>query len=280
MTWTFSTDLAAYLAAARPALAARPVLDTSLLTVTDALERRGPAAYGPAAPLFGWWSAPDGSVAGALLHTPPFPLLLGVVPDEAVPALAAALAGEPLLAGVDAVNARRADARRLAAALGGPSRVVEENRLFRLTALAAPDPAPRGRARPATEADLPLLLEWNEAYDAEIGSPGAGSEAGLRDRISYGGALLWEHAGTPRALAAFSRPIGSTSRVQQVYTPPSERRRGYAAGVTHAASLAAYAAGAAEVLLFTDLANPTSNGVYRRLGFTPIEDRVQLALDG
>ena len=29
-----------------------------------------------------------------------------------------------------------------------------------------------------------------------------------------------------------------------------------------------------EVLLFTDLANPTSNALYRRLGFQPVTDRV------
>ena len=28
--------------------------------------------------------------------------------------------------------------------------------------------------------------------------------------------------------------------------------------------------------LFTDLANPTSNALYQRLGFRPVSDRVQL----
>lgn len=29
----------------------------------------------------------------------------------------------------------------------------------------------------------------------------------------------------------------------------------------------------ADVLLFTDIANPTSNGVYRRIGYRPVADR-------
>ncbi|MCX5193794.1 GNAT family N-acetyltransferase [Streptomyces sp. NBC_00249] len=277
MTWTFSTDLAAYLAAARPVVAAQPVVDTLLLTVADALERRGPHAYGPGDPLFGWWTGADGAVCGALLRTPPFPLLLGAVPPEAVPALGAALSREPLLAGVDEFNARSADALVLARAWGTRSRVVEESRLHRLGALAAPDPAPPGRARPAAGADLPLLLEWVEAFNRELGQPGTASEAALRDRISYGGALLWEDGGVPVSLAGFSRPIGAVSRVFPVYTPPGLRGRGYAAGVTHAVSGAAYAAGASEVLLFTDVANPTSNALYRRLGYAPLEDRVHLA---
>ncbi|MFD8980729.1 GNAT family N-acetyltransferase [Streptomyces sp. NPDC059564] len=276
MTWTFGTDLAAYLALARPAVAARPVANTLLLTVTDSLERRGPHARGSADPVFGWWTGPDAAVAGALLRTPPFPLLLGTLPPEAVRALGRHLATEPLLAPVTAVNARRADARALAAAWGRPARVVEETRLYRLGALTAPDPAPSGRVRLAAEADLPLLLNWTEAFNRETEQPGRASEAALRDRLSYGGILLWEDAGRPVSLAGFSRPLGGACRVGPVYTPPAARGRGYAAGVTHAASGAAYATGAREVLLFTDLANPTSNDVYQRLGYAPVEDRVRL----
>ncbi|MET9609472.1 GNAT family N-acetyltransferase [Streptomyces sp. NPDC006512] len=276
MTWTFSTDLAAYLAAARPAVAAQPVVNTLLLTIADALERRGPHAHGPGEPVFGWWTGADGAVAGAVLRTPPFPLVLGALPGEAVRALGGALAAEPLLAGVDAFNVRARDVPVLAPAWGAPSRVAEQSRLYRLAAPTAPDPFPRGRARPAAEGDLPLLREWNEAFARETGQPGAASEAALRDRISYGGILLWEDGGTPVSTAGFSRPIGSVSRVYPVYTPPGARGRGYAAGVTHAVGAAAYAAGAAEVLLFTDLDNPTSNGVYRRIGYVPVEDRVQL----
>ncbi|WP_329378206.1 GNAT family N-acetyltransferase [Streptomyces sp. NBC_01351] len=276
MTWTFTSDLAAYLTATGPAVAAEPVSNTVLLTVTDGLARRGTSAFGSDAPFFGWWTDAGGAVTGALLCTPPFPLLLSVVPEEAVRALGDALATEPLLAGLHGINARRPDAEALAKAWGRPTRFAEEIRLYRLAGLVAPDPAPAGRARLATEADLPLLLEWIAAFHLEAGVPGPVSEDLLRDRISYGGILLWEDAGVPVALASCSRTIGSAARVGPVYTPPASRRRGYAAGVTHAASEAAYAAGASEVLLFTDLANDTSNGVYLRLGYVPVEDRAEV----
>ncbi|WP_327133936.1 GNAT family N-acetyltransferase [Streptomyces sp. NBC_01343] len=278
MTWTFTHDLAAYRAAAGPAVAAEPVANTILLTVLAALERHGTDAYGSAEPFFGWWTGADGGVAGALLCTPPRPLLIGALPEQAARELGAALATEPLLAGVDVLNARRRDAQALAAAWGRQSEVTEENRLYRLAGLRAPDPAPAGRARTATAADLRLLLDWAGAFKRETGERGGPSEAFLRDRLSYGGMLLWEHAGTPVSMAGFFRPIGSVSRVGPVYTPPELRGRGYAAGVTHAVSEAAYAAGASEVLLFTDLANPTSNGVYQRLGYVPVEDRVEVAV--
>jgi predicted GNAT family acetyltransferase len=34
------------------------------------------------------------------------------------------------------------------------------------------------------------------------------------------------------------------------------------------------------VVLFTDLANPTSNSIYRRLGYEPVEDCVLITYDG
>ncbi|MGW1773235.1 GNAT family N-acetyltransferase [Streptomyces sp. NPDC002104] len=278
MTWTFTPDLAAWLAVVRPAVAAQPVPNTQLVTVIDALERQGPGAYGSEPPFFGSWTGADGLVAGAVVQCPPHPLLIGALPAQAVRDLGAALASDPLLAGVDALNARRDDARELAVSWGKPTEIVEETRLYRLAGLLAPDPAPAGRARAAAEADLPLLVDWVNAFKQESGEGGAASEAALRDRFSYGGMLLWEDAGAPVSLAGFFRPVGAVTRIGPVYTPPELRGRGYAAGVTHAATEAAHAAGAAEVLLFTDLANPTSNRVYQRLGYTPVEDRVEVAL--
>ncbi|MET9696509.1 GNAT family N-acetyltransferase [Streptomyces sp. NPDC006529] len=272
MTWTFTDDLTAFLDTAGPALRADPVSNTLLLTTTDALRRRGPGAFGDGSPYFGWWTGADGAVAGVLACTPPHPVLVGAAPAEAVAALGSVLHTEPFLAGLGGFNARSQDAEVLARAWGRP---VEDHRerLFRLEAPLAPSPAPAGRARPAAEEDVPLVLEWLAAFAAEADTPTAG-ETWIRDRISYGGILLWQDpAGRPVSLASFSRPQAATARIGPVYTPPADRGRGHAAGATHAATLAARTAGAAEVLLFTDLANPTSNRLYPRLGYVPLWDR-------
>jgi predicted GNAT family acetyltransferase len=58
-----------------------------------------------------------------------------------------------------------------------------------------------------------------------------------------------------------------------VYTPRELRGRGYAGAVTTVVSRAALDAGAVDVVLFTDLANATSNALYQRLGYRPVEDR-------
>ncbi|MER5731960.1 GNAT family N-acetyltransferase [Streptomyces sp. NPDC002138] len=273
MTWTFTEDLPAFVEAAGPALAADPLGNTQMLTTVDSLRRRGPNAFGAGTPYFAWWTGADGVVAAALLCTPPHPLLVGSLPAGALAALAAVLDTEPLLAGVAGFNARREDAEVLAAAWGRPADTAGQLRLFRLDTPVAPSPAPGGTSRLATTRDVPLLLDWLRAFaaEAETTSP---TEPWVRDRLSYGGVLLWQDpAGTPVSLASFSRPQASTARVGPVYTPPADRGHGYAAGATHAATLAARTAGATEVLLFTDLTNPTSNRLYPRLGYTPLWDR-------
>jgi predicted GNAT family acetyltransferase len=46
--------------------------------------------------------------------------------------------------------------------------------------------------------------------------------------------------------------------------------------VTVAASQWALDAGAQRVVLFTDLANPTTNRLYPRIGYRPVHDAVEL----
>ncbi|MBT2527874.1 GNAT family N-acetyltransferase [Streptomyces sp. ISL-99] len=278
-TWTFTEDLDEYLAAAGAAVAARPVENTLLLTVADTLRRRGRDAYGEGTPRYGWWRGADGGVEGALLWTPPHAVLVGTVPAEAVGPLAQACVG----LGGPAVSAERGTARALAAEwrrTGVEATTVTEQRLYRLAELTPPDPAPPGRARVATTADRVLLTEWVDAFRREAGHPGPGAGRAVEDRIAYGGLTLWEHDGVPVSMAGVSRPAAGTVRVAPVYTPPRWRGRGYAAAVTAAVSGAARDAGADEVLLFTDLANPTSNGVYQRIGYHAVADRVEIAPTG
>ena len=76
-------------------------------------------------------------------------------------------------------------------------------------------------------------------------------------------------------MAARSLPAAGVSRIGPVYTPVGQRRRGYGAAATAAAAAAILDEGALPVL-FTDLANLTSNALYQRLGFRPVSDRVWL----
>ena len=61
-----------------------------------------------------------------------------------------------------------------------------------------------------------------------------------------------------------------------VYTPPEHRGTGYGSAVTAAVSQHALDAGARDVILFTDLANPTSNSIYQKIGYRPVYDSTEL----
>ena len=117
MAWTLTGSLHDYLAAAGHFLRSRPVRNTVQLVALDSLVVRGLAAFGDVAPLFGWWRAGDGEVTAALLHTPPYPVLLTRLPAACAGELAEALVGRGRQ--LTGVNAEQSDAEAFAAAWSG-----------------------------------------------------------------------------------------------------------------------------------------------------------------
>ncbi|MCK9895741.1 GNAT family N-acetyltransferase [Frankia sp. AgB32] len=270
-------SLEEYLAAAGEFLRSRPTENTVLVTIVETLRERGLTAFGEAAPLFGWWLSASGSVAGAFLQTPPKGVLLTAVPPRAAELLAESWPRERALSGVaapeDVAGAFASAWRRRT---GTSSRLWLRERLYRLGTLVPPRPAPAGRPRVADPTDRDLLVRWFTAFEREIGEVAGTAARRVDDRLAYGGCTLWERDGEPVSMAGLTRPAAGMVRVAPVHTPVVCRRRGYAGAVTAAVCRMALDAGAHDVLLFADLANPTSNGVYQRLGFEPVGEQVAL----
>ena len=276
MPWFLSDSLQDYSATAEGMLRARAARNTILLNVAETLRARGLAAFGPDRPLFGWWQPPgERAVGAAFLHTPPWPVVLTSMTAGTAAELAHELASRGRA--VSGVNGDQAEAAAFGAAwheLTGDA--VEESmrsRLYQLGELRPPDPFPPGQARVAGPADRDLLIGWTQAFRDEAGA----APADVDDQLSYRGYTLWERDGQPVSLAALTRQVAGQVRVGTVYTPPGHRGRGYGGAVTWTVSQAARDAGAGQVLLFTDLANPTSNALYQRLGYQPVADRLVLA---
>jgi len=278
MTWTLTGSIDEYLARAGDYLRARPIKHTIELAAAETLLARGPAAFGSQAPLLGWWRSSAGEVAASAFHTAPYPLLLSGSSEAAGP-LAAELArrAQPL----PGVNSEADLAMSFATAwrerTGAGSALHRRSRLFHLGELTAPSPMPPGSARIANEADSSLLVRWEDDFSDELADLADQVASRVADWLSYGGLTLWEVDGAPVAMAGNGRPAAGVVRVGPVFTPREHRRRGYGAAVTAAVSQAVMTAGAAAVVLFTDLANPTSNALYPRLGYQPVADRVVLA---
>ncbi|MEV4174971.1 GNAT family N-acetyltransferase [Nonomuraea sp. NPDC049709] len=258
--WTLTSDVEEYAAVAEPFLLGDPVRNTVPLTILANLRAGMPVK----SPLFGWWTV-DGEVRGAVFHTPPHPAGLFAVPVEAVAPLVEALKGElSMFVGPVEVTA---EATRL---LGAPARLVSE-RLYRLGTLTVPDVPGRGRL--AVPGDFPLLVSWYHAFGDEVGMGEADDVAErVAQRLAARELFVWEEGGAPVSLAALSPAAGGVCRIGPVYTPPSCRRRGYGAAVTAFASRTGLAERCTEVVLFTDLGNPTSNAIYQAIGYEPVSD--------
>ena len=122
-----------------------------------------------------------------------------------------------------------------------------------------------------------LATDWLQAFEAETGEPGGDADAVTRRRIAS--QELWLHDdGGPVAIAGLSIPAGGAVRVGPVYTPPERRGRGYASALVAQRSAAARAEGL-RCLLYADLANPTSNGIYRAMGYRPVAELVRYEFD-
>ncbi|OII68394.1 hypothetical protein BJP39_21605 [Streptomyces sp. CC77] len=259
---------------------ADPARCTVLLTTAQTLRRHGPRAYGGATPRCGWWrAAADGPVEGAFVHAPPFPPALGSMPRRAARELAAVLR----LTGTDLPGVQGTDGSVLPFArawAGGGWTVTRRLRLLGLAEPPVPLPAPPGSDRPATPADMPLAVAWLRGFTTDTGlvpSTDADLTAQARRRIADGALHLWEDGGRPTAMAARSAVVAGQARIGPVYTPPQYRGRGYGGAVTGAATRAARAASARQVLLFADTANPTSNDLYARLGYRLLDQHSDVA---
>jgi len=279
MAWTLTGSPDEYLAIAGGLLRSDPVRNTIALGAAETVRVRGLRAYGETEPLFGWWRRGDGEITAALLHTPPYPVLLTALPEGSARPLADALIarGRP----VPGITAEEGVATAFAAVwaglTGAGAHEFLRTRLYWLGQLRPPEPAPGGAARLAAEADRELLRMWLAAFADELADDIARDEDEIiDDRLSYGGLTIWESRGAPVSLAGFHRPVAGTVRIGPVYTPPAHRRTGYGGAVTAAVSRAALDSGASNVVLFTDQANPASNALYQRLGFDPVEERVVL----
>jgi predicted GNAT family acetyltransferase len=264
MGWQFTTDIETYAAAVWDVLAANPFEHTVGLSIIEAV--RGGHRYSEQEMLFGHHE--DG---GAVSHTPPYELLLAAVPEHTLDELVDAVK-DVSFPGVNGV-AETVDrfAARWTERHGLSVVPVHEMRLYRLATLTPPEPAPPGRARPATDDDLVVAVRWLRAFQTEAGVPPNNVEAMARRAIGEGRMWLWEDD-APVALCSRTPANVGVARIAPVYTPPDHRRRGYGTAITAACTQDALARGAEHLVLFTDLANPTSNSIYQQIGFRPVRD--------
>ena len=130
--------------------------------------------------------------------------------------------------------------------------------------------------RLATLDDVNLVTHWIKAFQEEaLGESISDEDARewAQNRIGDEGVFLWELPDGERvSLACKTRPISHVISVGPVYTPPEQRGYGYASRCVAALSQYLLDSGWERCSLFTDLANPTSNSIYQKIGYRPVCD--------
>jgi RimJ/RimL family protein N-acetyltransferase len=146
--------------------------------------------------------------------------------------------------------------------------------LYRLGTLTPPGPRPEGRGRVVGERDRAQLVRLCSEFVTAVGEvPAVDADSWDSSRFADRHFTFWEAPdGTPVSMAAVTSMVAGMVRVDPVYTPARFRGHGYAGAVTVEVSRAALAAGAKDVVLYTNPANPTSNALYQRIGYVPLTD--------
>lgn len=216
----------------------------------------------------------DGQLVGAALRTPPQLVIVTALPDGAARAVAEFfrdLGDVP-----DGASGPHEHGRAVATFFAGwHARHVEHSSdeiLYALPGLAAlrERNAPPGAARPATAADAGVLTRFFAEFFREVALPHSPDPAEYTARaLARGSAWLWEHDG-PRAIACWARHMTTGSAIAPVYTAADSRGRGYGSAVTAALCRDLFTRGRKFVSLHADRNNPSSNHVYRALGFEEI----------
>lgn len=121
----------------------------------------------------------------------------------------------------------------------------------------------------AQRKDIALAASWIGAFHEEAGVD-AQNEAAYREEaeriIGEKRLFLWkDETGTPRAMCGV-RKDGDRATVTHVYTPPADRRQGYAANLVYRVTRAILAQGMI-AMLNTDADYAASNACYAQIGY-------------
>ncbi len=218
-----------------------------------------------------------GDILLAVLWTPPRNLIIAgddQVPQEAVNALVHHLKNHLMNPG--GVHGASALSGQFSESWAGENglayHVSMHQRLYELRHLRQVAYSP-GYLRVAKEADKNLVAQWKADFQLEAfgqDSP-ADAKSAVARQIAAAEVYIWED-GEPVSIAVRTRPTRHGVTVSGVYTPPPLRRKGYATSCVAALSQLLLSEGKQFLTLFTDLSNPTSNGIYSKIGYLPLED--------
>jgi uncharacterized protein len=172
-------------------------------------------------------------------------------------------------------------AEKWEAVTGMTNKLVMDQGLYRLDQVNETLEESPGSWHFAKREDCGLIEEWYYLFAVEavlpIPSRNVIQESVAR-MVDKQEVFLWEDDGEIVSMMKKSRPTEHGVTVSLVYTPKEKRRKGFARTLVAAISnelLKDYDF----CVLYTDMMNPTSNKIYKEIGYVKIVDSVQLGFE-
>jgi uncharacterized protein len=269
----FSEDPAFALSRAGVFLSSRPVLHNLVLSILHArVAHADPGRY---------WIAMQGDNAVGVVVQSPLTFPATLTPME--PPVATAMADAIAEAGValPGINGEAATAASFAGQWSERSKSAatpfQGNRLYELLELGEVHGI-EGRLRQADPKERSLMILWTRAFQHEIGESADDTELRVDRGLAAEQLWLWDLSGDAVSMAVSRESVQAVVRLSGVYTPVEKRRHGYAAACVHALSKQLGDAGY-RCILYTDLGNPTSNSIYRRIGYRAVAEALRYRFD-
>ncbi len=243
----------------------------ALIDRAGALKTNAPGA-GDAAPYLATYA--EGRACGVALRYGDGPMLVEESDPEAAAAFAADVTGDcPDLPGVVGALAACESFARVWRQRTGRGYALRFHLRHHVLTEVAPVPSASGAVRLAVDGDHDWLVAGQLAFVTEAGVPEAPERvrAVVPRRLARGRYWIWDDGG-PVAFAGWADAGDAYARIAPVYTQPDARRHGYATALVAALARGLLDRGRRKLFLVADLANPTSNAVYARIGFRPVND--------
>jgi hypothetical protein len=223
-------------------------------------------------------------VVAVAIRTPPHPIVVSMVEDVAAIELLVndLYRAEPLLPGVNAPQVEATlFAERWQRVTQRPYTLYMAMRIHQLTTV-QPVTEPNGALRLATVADRDLLVDWQMAFRQEAleeVTDRPNVESWADQQLAAQSIYVWQDGDRPVTAACGYPASERVGVINFVYTPPENRKQGYATACVAAVSQRLLEQGYSCCALFTDQANPTSNKIYWTIGYRPVCDWYQFKFE-
>lgn len=272
VTFVYEDEPKRFLESAGPFLYRHEAVNSLMLGLCEAM-----SVDDKEKPLLLRWGK-DGQTVSAAVQTPPMNLVLTYCPKEILPVLAEELLrkGVRFPGVVGPAEESECFAKIWVEKTGQSLSLGMGQKIYRLREVTFPRPIP-GEFRAASSGDADLIERWTlefvrESLPASDNRSPEFWKTYARRAADQGTGHFWQIEGRPVAMAHVSRKTKHGVSINGVYTPSNFRRRGYASALVAHLSQKMLDSGKRFCVLYTDLSNPTSNRIYRQVGYEEIAD--------